>query len=77
RAELRVEVVNRPGVLATVSAAIAEANSNIDDVKYIERTIRAATLIFAIEVKNRKHLADVMRRIRNTKVVNGVYRYPV
>ncbi|MGH8211766.1 MAG: RelA/SpoT family protein, partial [Rhodanobacteraceae bacterium] len=42
RAELRVEVVNRPGVLATVSAAIAEANSNIDDVKYIERTIRAA-----------------------------------
>jgi guanosine-3',5'-bis(diphosphate) 3'-pyrophosphohydrolase len=77
RAELRVEVVNRPGVLATVSAAIAEANSNIDDVKYIERGIQAATLIFAIEVKHRKHLADVMRRIRNTKVVNGVYRYPV
>jgi guanosine-3',5'-bis(diphosphate) 3'-pyrophosphohydrolase len=77
RAELRVEVVNRPGVLATVSAAIAEANSNIDDVKYIERGIQAATLIFAIEVKNRKHLADVMRRIRNTKVVNGVYRYPL
>jgi guanosine-3',5'-bis(diphosphate) 3'-pyrophosphohydrolase len=77
RAELRVEVVNRPGVLATVSAAIAEANSNIDDVKYIERGIQAATLIFTIEVKNRKHLADVMRRIRNTKVVNGVYRYPI
>jgi guanosine-3',5'-bis(diphosphate) 3'-pyrophosphohydrolase len=64
-------------VLATVSAAIAEANSNIDDVKYIERGIQAATLIFTIEVKNRKHLADVMRRIRNTKVVNGVYRYPL
>ncbi|MGH8232796.1 MAG: RelA/SpoT family protein [Rhodanobacteraceae bacterium] len=77
RVELRVEVVNRPGVLATVSAAIAEANSNIDDVKYIERGIQAATLIFAIEVKHRKHLADVIRRIRNTKVVNGVYRYPL
>ncbi|MGH8183106.1 MAG: RelA/SpoT family protein [Rhodanobacteraceae bacterium] len=77
RVELRVEVVNRPGVLATVSAAIADANSNIDDVKYIERGIQAATLIFAIEVKHRKHLADVMRRIRNTKVVNGVYRYPL
>jgi len=77
RVELRVEVVNRPGVLATVSAAIAEANSNIDDVKYIERGIQAATLIFTIEVKGRKHLADVMRRIRNTKVVNGVYRYPL
>ncbi|TAN04509.1 MAG: bifunctional (p)ppGpp synthetase/guanosine-3',5'-bis(diphosphate) 3'-pyrophosphohydrolase [Rhodanobacteraceae bacterium] len=77
RVELRVEVVNRPGVLATVSSAIADANSNIDDVKYIERGIQAATLIFAIEVKHRKHLADVMRRIRNTKVVNGVYRYPL
>jgi guanosine-3',5'-bis(diphosphate) 3'-pyrophosphohydrolase len=77
RVELRVEVVNRPGVLATVSAAIAEADSNIDDVRYIERSIQAATLIFTIEVKHRKHLADVMRRIRNTKVVNGVYRYPI
>jgi guanosine-3',5'-bis(diphosphate) 3'-pyrophosphohydrolase len=77
RAELRVEVVNRPGVLATVSAAIAEADSNIDDVRYIERGVQAATLIFTIEVKHRKHLADVMRRVRNTKVVNGVYRYPI
>jgi guanosine-3',5'-bis(diphosphate) 3'-pyrophosphohydrolase len=77
RAELRVEVVNRPGVLATVSAAIAETDSNIDDVRYIERGVQAATLIFTIEVKHRKHLADVMRRVRNTKVVNGVYRYPL
>jgi guanosine-3',5'-bis(diphosphate) 3'-pyrophosphohydrolase len=77
RAELRVEVVNRPGVLATVSAAIAETDSNIDDVRYIERGGQAATLIFTIEVKHRKHLADVMRRVRNTKVVNGVYRYPI
>jgi len=77
RAELRVEVVNRPGVLATVSAAIAAADSNIDDVRYIERGVQAATLIFTIEVKHRKHLADVMRRVRNTKVVNGVYRYPI
>ena len=77
RAELRVEVVNRPGVLATVSAAIAETDSNIDDVRYIERGVQPATLIFTIEVKHRKHLADVMRRVRNTKVVNGVYRYPI
>jgi GTP diphosphokinase / guanosine-3',5'-bis(diphosphate) 3'-diphosphatase len=77
RVELRVEVVNRPGVLATVSAAIAAADSNIDDVKYIERGDETATLKFTIEVKHRKHLADVMRRIRNTKVVNGVHRYPL
>jgi guanosine-3',5'-bis(diphosphate) 3'-pyrophosphohydrolase len=77
RVELRVEVVNRPGVLATISAAIAATDSNIEDVKYTEKGIQAATLMFAIEVKNRKHLADVMRRVRNTKVANGVYRYPL
>ncbi|HEX7324671.1 MAG TPA: bifunctional (p)ppGpp synthetase/guanosine-3',5'-bis(diphosphate) 3'-pyrophosphohydrolase [Rhodanobacteraceae bacterium] len=77
RVELRVEVVNRTGVLAIVSAAIAEAESNIDDVKYVEKGIRAATLLFTIAVRNRKHLADVIRRVRNTKVANGVYRYPV
>ncbi len=77
RVELRVEVINRPGVLATVSAAIAAADSNIEDVKYIEKGIQAATMMFSIEVKNRKHLADVIRRVRNTKVVNGVYRYPL
>jgi len=77
KVELRIEVVNRPGVLATVAAAIAEANSNIENVEYIERDLSAATLLFMIEVKNRKHLADVMRRVRRAGVVNGVYRYPV
>jgi guanosine-3',5'-bis(diphosphate) 3'-pyrophosphohydrolase len=77
RAELRVEVVNRTGVLATVSAAIAAAGSNIEDVRYTEKGIQAATLMFTIDVKNRKHLADVIRRVRNTKVANGVYRYPL
>ena len=77
KVELRIEVINRTGVLATVAAAIAEADSNIENVEYIERDLSAATLLFMIEVKNRKHLADVMRRVRRAGVVNGVYRYPV
>ncbi len=77
RAELRVEVANHPGVLATVAAAIAAADSNIENVEYVERGSAAATLLFAMEVKNRKHLADVIRRIRRTGVVSGVYRYPL
>ncbi|MBB3227797.1 guanosine-3',5'-bis(diphosphate) 3'-pyrophosphohydrolase [Luteibacter sp. Sphag1AF] len=77
RAELRIEVLNRPGVLATVAAAIADAESNIENVEYIERDSTAATLLFAIEVRNRKHLADVMRRVRRTGVVSGVYRHPL
>jgi guanosine-3',5'-bis(diphosphate) 3'-pyrophosphohydrolase len=77
RVELRIEVVNRPGVLATVAAAIAEADSNIENVVYTERDVATATLLFTIEVRNRKHLADVMRRVRRAKVVSAVYRHPL
>jgi guanosine-3',5'-bis(diphosphate) 3'-pyrophosphohydrolase len=76
RARLRIVIDNRPGVLATVAAAIAERNSNIENVEYQERDQNTSTLVFTIEVRNRKHLADVMRRVRNAPVVHGVYRYP-
>jgi guanosine-3',5'-bis(diphosphate) 3'-pyrophosphohydrolase len=71
---LKVVVENRPGVLATVAAAIAESGSNIENVEYQERDLRAATLLFTIEVRDRKHLADVMRRVRRAGVVHAVHR---
>ncbi len=77
RAQLHIEVINRPGVLATVAAAIAAADSNIENVEYIERDASAATLLFSMEVKSRKHLADVIRRVRRTGVVSAVRRYPL
>ncbi|MFN7783007.1 MAG: RelA/SpoT family protein [Lysobacterales bacterium] len=74
RAGLRVEVLNKPGVLAQVAAAIADAESNIDNVEYQERDLRMAVMHFGIEVKHRKHLADVMRRVRKLDVVLGIQR---
>ncbi|MEZ5454842.1 MAG: bifunctional (p)ppGpp synthetase/guanosine-3',5'-bis(diphosphate) 3'-pyrophosphohydrolase [Lysobacteraceae bacterium] len=74
RVGLRVEVLNKPGVLAQVAAAIAEEESNIDNVEYQERDIRMAVMHFSIEVRSRKHLADVMRRVKKLDVVLGVQR---
>ena len=74
RSGLRVDVLNKPGVLAQVAAAIAEAESNIDNVEYKERDLRMAVMHFGIEVKHRKHLADVMRRVRKLDVVLGIQR---
>jgi guanosine-3',5'-bis(diphosphate) 3'-pyrophosphohydrolase len=73
-AALRVEVENSPGVLAQVAAAIAEAHSNIDGVEYLERDTNIAAIRFSIEVKSRKHLADVIRRTWRLHVVHGVQR---
>jgi guanosine-3',5'-bis(diphosphate) 3'-pyrophosphohydrolase len=77
KVELRIEVTNKPGVLAQVAAAIAEASSNIENVEYKERDGMTATMLFTIEVRGRKHLADVMRRVRRLQVVTAVRRHPV
>jgi guanosine-3',5'-bis(diphosphate) 3'-pyrophosphohydrolase len=73
-AALRVELDNRPGALAQVAAAIAEAESNIDRVEYLDRDANLAVLRFGIEVKDRRHIADVLRRVRRLAVVLGVQR---
>ena len=77
RVELRAEVDNKPGVLASVAAAIAASESNIENVEYLGRGAISAYMVFTSEVRNRKHLADVMRRVRRLAVVHGVYRHPV
>ncbi|HJR72260.1 MAG TPA: bifunctional (p)ppGpp synthetase/guanosine-3',5'-bis(diphosphate) 3'-pyrophosphohydrolase [Luteimonas sp.] len=74
QAALRIEVENRPGVLAQVAAAIAQAESNIDRVEYLERDTSVAGIRFSIEVHDRKHLAEVIRRVRRLNVVHGVQR---
>ncbi len=71
---LMVEVENRPGVLAQVAASIAQAESNIDGVEYLERDANIASIRFAIEVRDRKHIAEVIRRVRRLGVVHGVQR---
>ena len=71
---LRIEVENRPGVLAQVAAAIAQADSNIDAVEYLDRDRNIAAIRFGIEVTDRRHLAEVIRRVRRLGVVHGVQR---
>ncbi len=74
RTAIRVEVENKPGVLARVASAIAETEANIDNVEYQERDLRSAVIVFSIDVRDRKHLADVIRRVRRLSVVIGVQR---
>ncbi|MFN3704127.1 RelA/SpoT family protein [Thermomonas sp.] len=71
---IRVEVENRPGVLAQVAAAIANADSNIDRVEYLERDSNIAVLRFGIDVADARHLAEVIRGVRRLQVVQDVQR---
>ncbi len=72
--DIRVDVINRRGVLATVAAAIAEMGSNIDSVNIRERDGKYTRMDLTIEVSGRKHLANVMRRVKSLELVAKISR---
>lgn len=71
---LKVDVLNRPGVLATAASAISETDTNIEHVVHQERDGETSVLLFTLSVHDRKHLARVMRRLRRSELVIGVHR---
>jgi RelA/SpoT family (p)ppGpp synthetase len=72
--ELRVEVQNRMGVLAAVAAAIAGTETNIDHVELEERDAETSVLVFEVKVRDRRHLARILRVIRLMPEVLAVKR---
>ncbi len=73
-AEIRVDVANRPGVLAAVAANIANTESNIEHVSVLERDGDMSSMTFLLQVKDRQHVARVMRGIRAMPDVMKVRR---
>jgi len=71
---LRVDVKNTKGVLAKVASSITSSDANITHVGMDNTSSElAATIRFGVQVKNRDHLAKVMRSLRsNIDVVRAV-----
>ena len=73
-AEIRIDIVNRPGMLAALSAAIAATNTNVNHVTIDQRDEETQVLIFIVEVSDRAHLARIMRVVRRMPDVLRVVR---
>jgi len=71
---VRVEVKNQRGVLARVAVVIAELDANIDTVSIEERDGLNAAMDFTIEVRDRVHLAGILRRLRALEPVIRINR---
>ena len=72
--ELRIEVKNQRGVLATVAAAVAETQANIDNISLDERDGLHTTLNLTVSVTDRRHLARIIRRLRAIEQVLRIIR---
>ncbi len=73
-AEIVLDVANQRGVLATVAAGCADQNANIEAVELSERDEHYSSMRLVIGVRDRKHLANVIRVLRNVKTVSRVHR---
>jgi guanosine-3',5'-bis(diphosphate) 3'-pyrophosphohydrolase len=72
--QIRMYATNQRGVLATVAAAISEQEANIINVEIEDKDDRDTLLSFDLEVRDRKHLAQVIRRIRRIKHISHISR---
>jgi guanosine-3',5'-bis(diphosphate) 3'-pyrophosphohydrolase len=72
--EIAVEVANERGVLASLATAFSEADSNIADIHIDPKDGRHNYLIFTASVKDRTHLAKIMRKLRSIKNVMRLSR---
>jgi GTP diphosphokinase / guanosine-3',5'-bis(diphosphate) 3'-diphosphatase len=72
--ELRVELERQRGVIAELANAVAVADGNIERINVEEQNARLGIVSLVVHVHGRRHLARVMRRIRNIKAVTHINR---
>jgi len=72
--EIRIDVVNKVGVLAAIASNIADTHTNIEHVSVVERDGNAASLMFELQVHDRRQLAAVIRSVKKMPNVLKVTR---
>ncbi|MFP5382802.1 MAG: RelA/SpoT family protein [Gammaproteobacteria bacterium] len=72
--ELRVELSNRRGALATLATIVAENDSNIDGISIVEKDAQIGVVSILISVHDRVHLALIIKRLRRVPGVGKISR---
>jgi RelA/SpoT family (p)ppGpp synthetase len=73
---LRVNVKRRKGIMAEIAAEISSSDAGMESINIEERSADISTVDVGITVRNRDHLAMLMRRLRrNATVINAVRRF--
>jgi len=72
--EIKVEVAAERGIIAILASRVTEQNATIEQIRVNERDAHTNIVALTLKVKNRVHLANIMRRIRTLKPAQKVYR---
>jgi len=72
--DLRIEILNQRGSLATIASTISEQDANIENVTVVDQDDRVSVDLITLTVKNRVHLAKIMRRLKDLSIVLKITR---
>ncbi|MEX2488171.1 MAG: bifunctional GTP diphosphokinase/guanosine-3',5'-bis pyrophosphate 3'-pyrophosphohydrolase [Pseudomonadales bacterium] len=72
--ELRVELEHEKGIIAVLASTVTNADANIEKISMMERDARLSTVNIVLAVKDRVHLANVIKRLRIVRGVNKIIR---
>ena len=73
-AELRIELLNQRGTLATVASTISSMGANIENVSVVDQDDRVSVDLIILTVKDRVHLANVIRKLKKLFIVLKITR---
>ena len=71
---ITLSVLNTPGSLGDLSTVIAKNNGNISNLKITHRSADFFDMLIDVEVRNVKHLTDIIAALRATPSINSVER---
>jgi guanosine-3',5'-bis(diphosphate) 3'-pyrophosphohydrolase len=71
---LDVVIANQPGSLGSLTTVIGKNSGNISNLKIVNRSIDFFEIIVDVEVKDLKHLTNIIAALRATPSVNSVDR---
>ena len=71
---LRLEVESRRGLVAELAGVVTDADANIERIGIEERDARLATVNLTLSVRDRVHLARIIKRLRNLSHVERITR---
>ncbi len=72
--EIQLEAKNERGTLAKVANEIAKINTDIERVRSEDKDESYSLMHFVINVRDRKHLAEVMRHLKRMPIVEKIHR---
>lgn len=71
---LRLWVGSGRGLVAKLAALVSEADGNLEQISVDDKDATLSVVSLRIGVQGRKHLADVMRKLKKNKDVNKITR---